>query len=405
MARALLVDPFSGASGDMVLGALLDLGVPLAAVQSAVAQLGLADIQIAVTAAASGAVQGTRVEIAASLDQPSRDWQGIRHLLADSALNDRVKQAALAVFEALARAEATAHNEPIERVHFHEVGAVDAIVDIVGACAGMAWLEVEQVHALPVATGSGWVNSSHGLLPVPAPATASLIAIHGIPLRPAPVADAMPGELLTPTGAAILGALASWAPISFTPERVGYGFGTRQLPWPNALRLWLGETSDSLPRPTGTGDLLLETNIDDMNPQFYAPLTDRLFAAGALDVWLTPIMMKKGRPGTVVSAIVPENRQVEVRRTLILESTTLGVRSSPIAMERAARRFETVTTRWGDVQLKLRGWDGRVIGAMPEYDNCLRLSQVTDASIRDIWAEANRLGEVYIGQRWPETDR
>jgi uncharacterized protein (DUF111 family) len=225
----------------------------------------------------------------------------------------------------------------------------------------MAWLEVEQVHALPVAVGNGWVNSSHGLLPVPAPATANMIARFGIPLRPAPISDATPGEMLTPTGAAILGALASWEPITFTPDRVGYGFGIRQLSWPNALRLWIGTSPDASTRHDAPKEILLETNIDDMNPQFFAPLTDRLFASGALDVWLTPIIMKKGRPGTLVSAIVPVNRQDEVTRTLVLESTTLGVRSSLIAMERAPRRFVTVTTRWGEVQLKLRGWEGRVI--------------------------------------------
>lgn len=401
MVRALLFDPFSGASGDMILGALFDLGVPLGIIQDAVAHLGLTDVEITISVAASGSIQGKRIAISAAPDQPSRDWQDIEHLIGNSTLDTRVKDAALAVFAALAGAEAAAHDEPIERVHFHEVGAVDAIVDVVGACAGMAWLEVEQVHALPVAVGGGWVNSSHGLLPVPAPATANLIAEFGIPMRSVPVIDATPGELLTPTGAAILGALASWAPIVYTPERVGYGFGSRQLPWPNALRLWIGDTSDLPMQSPAPDEVVLETNIDDMNPQFFAPLTDRLFAAGALDVWLTPIIMKKGRPGTLVSVIVPANRQEEAAHTLILESTTLGVRSRPIAMERALRRFVSVTTRWGDVQLKLRGWEGRVIGAMPEYDDCLRLSQTSDASIRDIWAEANRLGEVFIGQKWP----
>jgi pyridinium-3,5-bisthiocarboxylic acid mononucleotide nickel chelatase len=188
---------------------------------------------------------------------------------------------------------------------------------------------------------------------------------------------------------------------SFAPERIGYGFGTRKLPWPNALRLWIGETTLDEQQ---TEELLLETNIDDMNPQFFEPLNERLFAAGALDVWLTPATMKKGRPGIVVSAIVPASRRDEVERMLILESTTLGVRATPISRTRAPRQFRTVTTRWGDVRLKLRGWEGRVIGAMPEYDDCLRLSRESGAPIRDVWAEANRLGEVFIGQRWNERE-
>jgi pyridinium-3,5-bisthiocarboxylic acid mononucleotide nickel chelatase len=162
--------------------------------------------------------------------------------------------------------------------------------------------------------------------------------------------------------------------------------------------LWVGETSHS--GAAEGEELLLETNIDDMNPQFYEPLSERLFAAGALDVWLTPITMKKGRPATIVSAIVPEDRRDEVERALFVESTTIGVRATSVSRTRAPRRFETVTTRWGDVRLKLRGWEGRVIAATPEYDDCLQLSRVSGAPIREIWAEANRLGEVFAGQRW-----
>jgi uncharacterized protein (DUF111 family) len=164
------------------------------------------------------------------------------------------------------------------------------------------------------------------------------------------------------------------------------------------LRLWVGETSPA--GATEAEELLLETNIDDMNPQFYEPLSERLFAAGALDVWLTPVTMKKGRPATMVSAIVPADRRAEVERALFLESTTIGVRATLVSRTRAPRRFETVTTRWGEVRLKLRGWDGRVIGATPEYDDCLQLSRASGAPIREIWAEANRLGEVFAGQRW-----
>jgi hypothetical protein len=211
------------------------------------------------------------------------------------------------------------------------------------------------------------------------------------------------GELLTPTGAAILGALATWSVPAHSPERVSYGFGTRELPWPNVLRLWVGETLSATTQEAE--EYLLETNIDDMNPQFFEPLSERLFTAGALDVWLTPITMKKGRPATVVSAIVPASRRDEVERTLFVESTTIGVRSTSVSRTRAPRRFVTVTTRWGDVRLKLRGWEGRVLGAMPEYDDCLRLSQKSDAPIREIWAEAYRLGEVFAGQRWNDPAR
>lgn len=388
----------------MILGALVDLGAPLPQIQTAISQLGIEGIRITSDGAASGAIRGTRVKIESAANQPSRDWQSIRQLLEQSALDEAIRDAALAVFAALAEAEARAHGEPLERVHFHEVGAADAIADIVGSCAGFAWLGAEQIVSRPVAVGSGWVGSSHGLLPVPAPATANLLAAFAIPVRPSPAALAEPGELLTPTGAAILGALAEWGDPAFVPERVGYGFGTRELPWPNALRLWLGETAGIADSSDGA-EFLLETNIDDMNPQFFEPLSERLFVAGALDVWLTPATMKKGRPATIVSAIVAANRRAEVERTLIVESTTLGVRATAIARTRAPRRFEQVTTRWGEVQLKLRGWDGRVIGAMPEYDDCLRLSRASGAPIREIWAEANRIGEVFVGQKWDQLAR
>lgn len=402
MSRIIVFDPASGASGDMILGALLDAGAPLSAMQEAVSRLGIAGVRIRSEAVSSGAVRGTRVTIDAAPDQPTRDWQGIQQLLTDSALTEPVRAAALAVFQSLAEAEAKAHNEPIERVHFHEVGAVDAIADVVGACAGLAALGAERVVSHPVAVGAGWVTASHGTMPVPAPATANLLAAKQIPIRPNPPGSITPGELLTPTGAAILGTLADWQVPTFTPIQGGYGFGTRQLPWPNALSAWVGEVDDA----TGEGgEFLLETNIDDMNPQFFELLTERLFSAGALDVWLSTATMKKGRPATIVSAIAPEARRDAIERTLILESTTIGIRATPISRTRAPRAFRSVATRWGDVQLKLRGWDGRVISAAPEYDDCLRLSREHGVPIREIWAEANRLGEVYSGQRWEEIER
>jgi pyridinium-3,5-bisthiocarboxylic acid mononucleotide nickel chelatase len=398
LSRIAVFDPFSGASGDMILGALVDAGVPLTSIHDAVARLGIEDVRVTSRPARSGAVRGTQVLVEPVGDQPSRDWRTIRLLLEESALAPPVRDAALAVFATLAAAEAEAHGDPVEQVHFHEVGGVDALVDVVGTCAGLHELGVEQIVSHPVAVGSGWARSDHGLLPVPAPATAIILAKKAVPIRPDPRGDSQPGELLTPTGAAILGTLASWTGPSFVPDRLGYGFGMRELPWPNTLRLWVGETSAA--NTPQSEEFLLETNIDDMNPQFYEPLTERLFAAGALDVWLTPVTMKKGRPATVVSAIVPADRRDEVERTLFLESTTIGVRATPVSRTRAPRRLETVTTRWGDVRLKLRAWDGRVLGAMPEYEDCLRLSRASGAPIHEIWAEANRLGEVFAGQRW-----
>lgn len=383
----------------MLLGALVDAGAPLDALQASLDWLHIEDLRLIAEPASSGAIQGTRVRVDAPEQSRSRDWRAIRALLETAPLEPAVRDASLAVFALLAAAEGEVHGVSEDDVHFHEVGAVDSIADIVGACAGLHELGVTEITSYPVATGSGWVRSQHGLLPVPAPATASLLTRTGAPVRPDPPGSAA-GELLTPTGAAVLGALAGWTVPPFTPERVAYGFGTRELPWPNALRLWIGETSSlNAGEPQ---ELLLETNIDDMNPQFYEPLSERLFAAGALDVWLTPVVMKKGRPGIVVSAIVPPASWDEVVRTVMVESTTFGVRATPIQRVRASRRFEVVTTRWGDVHLKLRGWNGRVITAAPEYDDCLLLSRQSDVPIREVWSEANRLGEVFVGQRWTD---
>ena len=399
MARIAVFDPFSGASGDMILGALLDVGAALSAIEDAVARLGIVGASLTADAARSGAIQGTRVRVSSSDRQPSREWRSIRAILENSSLEPTVRDAALAVFATLAEAEAQAHGEPVDQVHFHEVGAVDAIVDIVGACAALHDLGIAYVVSHPVAVGAGWVRSAHGLLPVPAPATANILASVSMPIRPTPAGHTEPGELLTPTGAALLGTLAAWTIPAFTPRQVAYGFGSRDLPWPNALRLWIGETSDPAPA-SDSGELLLETNIDDMNPQFFEPLTERLFAAGALDVWLTPITMKKGRPATTVSAIAPASRRDDVEHVLFVESTTLGVRATSLSRTRAERRFVTVTTRWGEIRLKLRGWKGRVTGAMPEYDDCLLLSRQRGVPIGEIWEEAKRLGDVFIGQRW-----
>ena len=401
MARIAIFDPFSGASGDMVLGALVDAGLPVDLLQQTASQLGLSGVRVTAGSTHAGAVRGTRVRIEVTEEQPPRTWKQIRALLNTSTLGSDVRDAALAVFAALARAEAEAHGVAEDDVHFHEVGAVDSLVDIVGACAGFRYLGVEQVASYPVAVGSGWVRMAHGVLPVPAPATAILLTRGTVPVRPNPPGEDQPGELLTPTGAAILSALADWTVPSFIPERLGHGFGSRILPWPNALRLWIGETSNA----EANQEFLLETNIDDMNPQFFAPISNRLFAAGALDVWLTPVTMKKGRPATTIAAIVPAGRKTEVERTLILESTTLGIRATPISRTKATRLFVTVATRWGDVRLKLRGWEGRVIGAMPEYEDCLLLSEERGVPIREVWAEANRLGEVFVGQRWENVER
>lgn len=397
--RIAYFDPFSGASGDMILGALLDAGLSEAALRSDLGKIELPGYSMRVQRTERQSITGTHVTVTPGEDQPHRHWSDIRTLIEESALDAPVRDAALAIFARLAEAEAGVHGTSPEEVHFHEVGGVDAIVDICGACIGLALLGVDAIFSGPPRLGSGFVHAAHGLLPVPAPATASLLARANVPTAgPDPGTEAVQVELLTPTGAAILSTLAEFRRPDFVPNAIGYGLGTRDLPWPNALRVWIGEMAGD-GASDDDGDLLLETNIDDMNPQFFELLSERLFAAGAVDVWLTPIMMKKGRPATQVSVIAAARSRRELEDILIVNSTTLGVRARQIERVKAARRIESVTTRWGEVRVKLRGWNGRVLDARPEYDDCLSISRHREIPIREVWNEAARLGEVYVGGR------
>lgn len=395
----LLFDPYSGASGDMVLGALVDLGVSLDALREHLQLVLPRGWRISAETVEQNGVHGTRVSVELEPDQPQRDWAEIRSMIQTSALPDAMQSRALAIFGLLAAAEAHVHRTPLDRVHFHEVGAVDSIVDICGAAIGLELLGIDRAQTLPVRTGHGFVQTSHGLLPVPAPATAEIIARTRLSIRSPGSADAeVRAELLTPTGAAIIGATAAPSTQVFTSTKVGYGFGTMRLPWPNALRVYLdAETAPTVdPEPR---ELLLETNIDDMNPQAYELLTERLYAAGALEVWLTPVQMKKHRPATIVSLLAPANLREELSLVILQHSTSLGVRAIPVDRTKADRAFETVATRFGDVSLKLKIVGGRVVNAMPEYDDCAELARSSGAPFSEIWNEAHRIGERFVGSR------
>jgi uncharacterized protein (TIGR00299 family) protein len=398
--RIAFFDPFSGASGDMVLGALLDCGVALDELRAILGGLHLDGWQLTAEAVSQHGIGGTRANVAATDETHSRTWSNIRAMLTDADLPEPVRAAAIAIFESLALAEAHVHSSDLDSVHFHEVGGIDAIVDIVGVAAGLHLLGVERVFSGPPALGRGFAKSMHGTIPVPAPATAKLLADSGAPSRDADIE----AELLTPTGAAILTTLAEFDRPEFRTVAVGYGYGRRELPWPNALRLWIGEhdaevATASVQAAPPASELLLETNIDDMNPEYYELLIERLFDAGALDVFLTPIVMKRGRPATKVSAIVATGERVQVEQALIENSTTFGVRALPIERTKVGRDWETVTTRWGEVRLKLKIWRGRVLAVAPEYADCLAVARESGAPLRLIYGEAQRIGDVFVGLR------
>jgi pyridinium-3,5-bisthiocarboxylic acid mononucleotide nickel chelatase len=391
-------DPFSGASGDMILGALVDAGLPFGDLTRELGKLRLGGYEIRAEQAGQHGIHGTRVVVNLTEHHHSRTWADIRSLIDASELDAPIKQAATAIFERLAAAEAKIHSATPDSVHFHEVGGVDAIVDICGACIGLARLGVEAVYVGPSQVGSGFANSAHGLIPIPAPATLELLAAASVEIAiPIPAMRQTPAELLTPTGAAILTTLGTFGRPSIAPSAIGYGFGQKALPWPNALRVWIGELASA--SAGAGGECVIETNIDDMSPQFYELLIERLWDAGALDVWTTPIQMKKARPATQISVLVSNDKRQQVEDALIVNSSTQGLRVTDIERVKAARRMETVATRWGDIRLKLRIWNGRVIDAAPEYDDCLQIARRNDVTVREVWNEAHRIGESFVGRK------
>ena len=370
----------SGLSGDMFLSCLVDGGWPVEQLRAAVAGLRIpgetCSIEVAPTM--RGPFRATCVSVHVVKTSHHRHLGQIREIIGESSLAEAVKSRALAVFHRLASAEAAVHGIDIEKVHFHEVGAVDAIVDIVGVCAGLAALGIDRLYASAVPLGHGWIDTAHGRMPLPAPATLQILSAAGAPTRPAPGE----GELLTPTGAALLAELAAFTQPQMTLTRIAVGAGQKSFAWPNIARLWLGE------KTAGGPIVQIDTNIDDMNPQLCPVVVERLMAVGARDAWITPVQMKKGRPGVVISALVDAANEQAAVDVLLRETTTLGVRVHPVSRHEAERQFVAVSTAWGDVRVKLKKLDGRVVGATPEFEDCRRLAQERGVPVKFVWEAA-----------------
>ncbi len=374
------LDMPSGLSGNMFLGCLVDAGWSVEALREALAGLPLPPDSYTIRAETvrRGAVRATLITVACVPEAAHRSLADVLALLEAARLPEPVKRGASATFRRLAEAEARVHGIPVEAVHFHEVGAVDAIVDIVGVAAGLHALGVERLYASPVPLGHGWVETDHGRLPLPAPATLELLAAAGAPLRPPPGE----GELVTPTGAALLAQYATFEQPVMALERIGYGAGHREFDWPNVVRLWLGV-------PLHVGPMVqMETNIDDMNPELYAAVSEKLFAAGARDVWLTPIQMKKGRPGVLLSVLAPAELESALADIILEETTTLGLRVVPVRRHEAQRALRPVSTPFGAVPVKLKWVGGRLMGAAPEYEECVRLAREHGVPVRRVYEAA-----------------
>ncbi|MCX8066539.1 MAG: nickel pincer cofactor biosynthesis protein LarC [Anaerolineae bacterium] len=378
----LYLDLFAGAAGDMLLGALVDLGLPLNTLREDLAKMDLSGYDLEVVREVRCGVSGTRLlvrDIARA--HPARHLPDIRRLLETSRLSPNVRDRSLAVLERLARAEARVHGVPIEEVHFHEIGAVDTLVDVVGFVAGLERLGVAEVFASPVPLGSGMIRTEHGLLPVPAPATIALLAEVNAPTRPHPAQT----EILTPTAAALLAELATFAYPPMRVRAVGYGFGEKEFPWPNAVRAWLGEREEM----TGREEVvLLECNLDDATGELLGYVMERLFAAGALDVWFVPVQMKKSRPGVVLSALARPERADALVGLILRETPTLGVRVRPVERVVAGRAERAVETPWGPVRVKEKWLEGKRVSISPEYEDCARIARERGIPLEEVYAAA-----------------
>jgi hypothetical protein len=375
------LDCFSGISGDMLLGALIDSGLSLDDLRADLARLPLSGYAVRAERVIKGGVSATHLTVEVAEEHVHRGLGDIRNIIAQASLPPEVTDQARRIFTRLAEAEARVHGRSVEEVHFHEVGAVDAIIDVVGACCGLHRLGISQVHASPLPLGGGWVETAHGRLPVPAPATAELL--KDVPAYGGPVE----AELVTPTGAAIVTTIAgSFGPMPpMTVRSVGWGAGTRDLPHPNLLRIFIGE---STVKPTEQHLVALETNLDDMNPEFFDYLMDRLFAVGALDVFYTSIVMKKSRPATLVSVLAEAAHANALREVIFRETTTLGVRSYEVSRMCLEREWREVKTEYGPVRVKVGLAAGEVVTAAPEYEDCRRLARESGKPVKTVYQAA-----------------
>ena len=381
-------DCFSGISGDMVLGALVDLGLNLDELTDALATLDLEEFNLEVREVQSYGLHACKVDVVVPESVLVRTFNNIKELIGSSDLPDAVKASSLEIFMRLALAESVVHSKPVDQVHFHEVGAVDSIVDIVGSAYGVHALGISEIFASPLPMGHGMIKTAHGSLPVPAPAVLEI-------LEDTPTyGRGIPTEIVTPTGAALVKTLAG----SFgnaPPMRIvktGYGAGSKDIGVPNLLRVITGEPLD-FPADAEELACLISTNIDDMNPEFYDYVMERLFGVGAQDVWLTPIQMKKTRPGTTINVLCSPNDATALKRVLLEETSTFGLRTSNVMKKAIERELVEVETPWGKVGVKVGREGGHITSISPEFSDCARIAGEQGIPIKEVFRKAQALAQ------------
>jgi pyridinium-3,5-bisthiocarboxylic acid mononucleotide nickel chelatase len=395
--RLLYFDCIAGISGDMALGALIDAGADLEPIRKGLQGLPVESFELDVEQVESGGIRATKVNVRTSTDGLIRTYASVRSLLDMAEMPLDAKAMAQRIFRRLAEAEAMVHRRDLDQVTFHEVGAVDSIVDIVGTSLALASLKVDRVFASAVPTGMGMVKTEHGLLPIPAPAVMELL--RGAPIYSRNVSV----ELVTPTGAAILAALVEgFGEIPHMRiEHVGYGAGSARLDFPNVVRVVVGEADPSANVAADTvsgSELVLETNVDDLNPELYSYVLERLFAAGAQDAWLTPIVMKKGRPAVTISVLASPSREEAIRQVLFRETGTLGIRSSAVDKQALEREWVEVATRHGLVRVKIGRFEGSTVTVAPEFEDCVKVAREAGVPAREVYEEATRMAREAIGE-------
>ena len=397
----------------MLLGALLDVGVTLEGMRAELAKIPLAGYSLEAKRVTKGGLAAQRAIVSVREPQSPRTLADVEAVIAKSSLPSADRERGSAVFKRLAEAEAAVHGETVETVHLHDVGAVDAMVDVMGTIAGLRLLGVEELYCSPLPSGAGWVQGAHGALPLPAPATLELLARAGAPLRrgsgqASRDAGADEGELVTPTGAAIIAELARFQRPEMTLNRIGYGAGSRDLPdRPNVLRLWLGE---SLPAgrqgvTQGTRSMvLIETNIDDMTGEMLGYVLEKLLAQGAADAWLTPVQMKKNRPGAMLSVICGELEEEALASFILRETSTLGVRVRPVHRWEAQREVLEFESSLGPAAVKVKRLPDEPPRAAPEYEACKRLAESSGLPLAEVYRIVQAEGERFLSSHSPDSE-
>lgn len=379
--KVLYYDCFSGISGDMNLGAMVDLGIDIGYLRSELEKLRMEGWELISEKSQRHGITGTKIAVRQTKhEHVHRHLSHIEKIINGSALPDKVKELSMKIFMKIAEAEASVHGISVEEVHFHEVGAVDSIIDVAGAAICFVALGVEAVYVSEVELGSGFVNCDHGRLPVPAPATSEII--KGIPVR----VGGVDFEATTPTGAAIVTALGTkfGTGPELTVTKTGYGIGHKEHPVvPNILRVFLGETNED--HTQGHRAVFLEANIDDMNPEFYDHISDNLFRAGAADVFFTQIIMKKGRPGVILNVICEKGSENKLKEVIFTESTTIGMRSFEFNKDTLVREICKVNTIYGEVTVKRSFYGGKQVSVKPEYEECRKIASERNIPVKEVY--------------------